>query len=139
MPKKLLFVTVLLLLVSVQALAASCDLRCSLMGTSAQGHAWHADEPMSHCFGMSMERSQGDKLTASDSCAGTTCGTELKAINKGAGQHDAESSKLLVSAVALLVDPPGNSALSRTTVFASFSRSSDSRPLAQRPGSSLRI
>ena len=139
MPKKLLFVTVLLLLVSVQALAASCDVRCSLMGASPHGHAWHADERMSHCSGMSMESDKGASLSASDSCAATTCGTELKAINKGSDQNDAGSSKLLVSAVALLVDPFGSSGPSRTTAFASLSRGSDSRPLAQRPGSSLRI
>src|SRR6266849_2921201 len=139
MPKKLLFVTVLLLLVSVQALAASCDVRCSLMGTSTHVHAWHADERMSHCFGMSMESDKGASLSASDSCAATTCGTELKAINKGSDQNDPGSSKLLVSAVALLVDSFGSSGPSRTTAIASVSRGSDSRPLAQRPGSSLRI
>jgi hypothetical protein len=139
MPKKLLFVTVLLLLVSVQALAASCDVRCSLMGTSTHVHAWHADERMSHCSGMSMESDKGASLSASDSCAATTCGTELKAINKGSDQNDPGSSKLLVSAVALLVDSFGSSGPSRTTAIASVSRGSDSRPLAQRPGSSLRI
>src|SRR5712664_2409079 len=129
MPKKLLFVTVLLLLVSVQALAASCDVRCSLMGTSTHGHAWHADERMSHCSGMSMDSEKGASLTASDSCA-ATCGTELKAINNSADQNDADSSQLLVSAVALLVDPFGSSGSNRTTAFASLSRISDSRPLA---------
>src|SRR5216683_4293077 len=139
MPKKLLFVTVLLLLVSVQALAASCDVRCSLMGTSTHVHAWHADERMSHCSDMSMDSDKGASLSASDSCAATTCGTELKAINKGSDQNDPGSSKLLVSAVALLVDSFGGSGPNRTTLFASLSQRSDSRPLAQRPGSSLRI
>ena len=139
MPKKLLFVTVLLLLVSVQALAASCDVRCSLMGTSTHVHAWHADERMSHCSGMSIESDKGASLSASDSCAATTCGTELKAINKGSDQNDPGSSELLVSAVALFVDSFGSSGPSRTTAIASVSRGSDSRPLAQRPGSSLRI
>ena len=139
MPKKLLFVTVLLLLVSVQALAASCDVRCSLMGASPHGHAWHADERMSHCSGMSMDSDKGASLTASDSCAATSCGTELKAINKSTDQSDADSSKLLVSVVALLIDPFGSNGPSKTTAIASLSRRSDSRPLAQRPGSSLRI
>jgi hypothetical protein len=139
MPKKLLFVTVLLLLVSVQALAASCDVSCSLMGASPHGHAWHADERMSHCSGMSMDSDKGVNLSASDSCTATTCGTELKAINKSSDQNDADSSKLLVSAVALLIDPFGSNGPSKTTAIASLSRRSDSRPLAQRPGSSLRI
>ena len=139
MPKKLLFVTVLLLLVCVQALAASCDVRCSLMGASPHGHPWHAHERMSHCSGMSMDSDKGASLTASDSCAATSCGTELKAINKSTDQSDADSSKLLESVVALLIDPFGSNGPSKTTAIASLSRRSDSRPLAQRPGSSLRI
>jgi len=140
MPKKLLFTTVLLLLVSVQALAASCDVRCSLMGASTHGHDRPAqgDERMSDCSRMSMDSDKGTSVTASDSCSATTCRTELKAINNSTDRNDADSSKLLVS-VALLVDPLGNSELNRTSVFASLSRRSDSRPLAQRPGSSLRI
>lgn len=137
MPKKLLFVTVLLLLVGVQALAVSCDLRCSLMGVSTDSHALHSDMQTPHCHGMSMEQDKQASLTANDSCAPTGCWTELKAIVKSADQNDA--SKLLVSAVALLVDPFGSSEPHRTTTFASVGRSSDSRPLAQRPGSSLRI
>jgi hypothetical protein len=131
--------TVLLLLVSVQVLTRSCDVRCSLMGASTDHHALQTDDQMAHCHGVSMESSKGASLTASDSCAATTCGTELKAINKSADQNEADSSKLLVSAVALLVDPFGNSGPNRTTAVASLGRRSDSRPLAQRPGSSLRI
>jgi hypothetical protein len=67
MPKKIFFVTVLLLLVSVQALAASCDLRCSLMGASTDSHALQTDIQMPHCQGMSMERGKGARLTANDS------------------------------------------------------------------------
>jgi hypothetical protein len=139
MLRKLLFVTVLLLLVSVQALTASCDVRCSLMRASTDSHASHSDEQMADCHGMSMERSPGASLIAGDSCAATTCGTELKAIVKSADQSDAYAGKLLVSAVALLADPFGSTVSSRTIGFRSFSRTLDSRPLAQRPGSSLRI
>src|SRR5260370_9512926 len=98
MPKNILFVTVLLLIVSVQALAVSCDLRCSMMGASAGGHALQTDMQMPHCQGMSMEREQGASLTANNSCATTTCGTELKAIVKSADQSDASAGKLLISA-----------------------------------------
>jgi hypothetical protein len=139
MPKKLLFITVLLLLVSVQALAAGCNVRCALMGVSADRHALQTDERMADCHGMSMEAVQGASLTASDSCPANSCGTELRAINKSTDQSDADSSKVLVSAVALLVDPFGNNGPNRTATFATLSRSSDRRPLAQRPGSSLRI
>src|SRR5260370_18978957 len=127
MPKKILFVTVLLLLVSVQALAVSCDLRCSMMGASAGGHALQTDMEMPHCQGMVMEREQGASLTANNSCATTTCGTELKAIVKSADQSDASAGKLLISAVAMLVDPFGSTAAKRTTPFTSVGQSGDSR------------
>jgi hypothetical protein len=139
MAKKLLFVTVLLLLVSVQALSASCDIRCSLMGASTHSHALHTGTQMPHCHGMSLDQDEQPSLTASDSCDPTGCGTGFPAITKSADRSDAVSSKLLISNVALLVDPFGSSAASRITAFASLSRTSDSRPLAQRPGCSLRI
>jgi hypothetical protein len=139
MAKKILFATVLLLLVSVQALSASCDLRCSLMGTSTHSHALHNDAQMADCQGMSMDHGKETNLTASDTCSHDGCGIELKAIVKSTDQSDAHAGKLLVSAVALLVDPFGGSAPSTTTNFAVFRRNGDSRPLAQRPGSSLRI
>jgi hypothetical protein len=135
--KKLLFVTVLLLLVSVQALTVTCDVRCSLMGGSTDSHALRADLQMPHCHGMSMGQDKQVCLNASDSCAPTGCGTELKAIVKSVNQNDA--GKLLVSAVALLAGPFGSGESDRTTASASLTRRSDSRPLVQRPGSSLRI
>jgi hypothetical protein len=138
MLKKLLFVTVLLLLVSVQTLTVSCDLRCSLMGASIDCHALRTDMQMPHCHGMSKEQNKQTSLTASQSCAHTACRTELKAITKSADQKVAGSSRLLVSAVALLVAPfEGGS--NKPDTIASLSRTSDSRPLVQRPGSSLRI
>jgi hypothetical protein len=136
MRKKLLFVTVLLLLVSVQALTVSCDLRCSLMGASTDSHALRADLQMPDCHGMSMGQDKQVCLHASDSCAPTGCGTELTAIFKSVDQNDA--GKLLVS-VALLAGPFGDRESDRTTASASLTRRSDSRPLVQRPGSSLRI
>lgn len=86
-----------------------------------------------------MEQEKQTSLTASDSCNPTGCGTVFQAIIKSTDRSDAVSSKLLVSAVALLIDPFGSSAPGRITAFALLSRTSDSRPLAQRPGSSLRI
>jgi len=139
MPKKILLVTVLLLLVSVQARAVSCDLRCSLMGASTDGHALHSDGQITDCHGMSMDHGKETNLTARDTCSRNGCGTELKAIVKSADQSDVYAGKLLVSAVALLDDPFGGTTPSRTTTFAVFRLNSDSRPLAQRPGSSLRI
>jgi len=139
MPKKILFATVLLLLVSVQALAVSCDLRCSLMGASRHSHALHNGGQMTDCHGMSMDDGKETNVTASDTCSHNSCGTELKAIVKSADQNDACAGKLLVSTVALLVDPFGGTTPSRIHTFAVFRQNGDSRPLAERPGSSLRI
>ncbi len=141
MLKKFLFVAVLLLFVSVQALTASCDLRCLLMGASTGCHTSQTNECMPHCHDKSMEQDKQAGVIATNSCApgGCGCGTGLTAITKSADQNDAGRSKLLVSAVALLVDPSGNSGSNRTTALAALSRRSDSRPHAQRRGSSLRI
>ena len=138
MVKKILFVAVLLLLVSVQAMTVSCDLRCSLMRASTGCHDMQTSEPMAHCHGMSMDQDKQASVSSSDSCAHSVCRTELTAITKSADQNDAGPSKLLVSAVASLVAPFGTNEQSRTVGFASISRS-ETRPLAQRPGSSLRI
>lgn len=137
MVKKILFVAVLLLLVSVQVMTVGCDLRCSLMRASTGCHMQTA-EPMAHCHGMSMEQDKQASVSSTDSCTHSVCRTELTAITKSADQNDAGPSKLLVSAVASLVDPLGSNERSRAAGFVSFSRS-ETRPLAQRPGSSLRI
>ena len=86
-----------------------------------------------------MDHDNETNLTADDTCSHNGCGTELKAIVKSADHSDAYAGKLLVSAVALLVDSFGGTRPSRTTTFAVFKRNSDSRPLAQGSGSSLRI
>jgi hypothetical protein len=139
MPKKIFFVTVLLLLISVQALTVSCDVRCSLMGASMDSRTSHSDMKMPHCHGMSMGQDKQPNLTASDSCGPGGCGTQLNAIAKSVDQKNAGSSKLLVSAVALFADPFGSSGTNSRRVLASLSPTSDSRPLVQRPGASLRI
>src|SRR5882757_5962750 len=108
MVKKLLFLAVLLLLVSVQAMMVSCDLRCSLMRASTGCHDMQTPQPMAHCHGMSMEQDKQTSVSSSDSCTHSVCRTELTAITKSADQNDAGPSKLLVSAVASLVDPFGS-------------------------------
>src|SRR5260370_35478061 len=105
MAKKILFATVLLLLVSVQALAASCDLRCSLMGASTHSHALHNDGQMADCHGMSMDHGKETNLTASDICSHNACGTEVKANVKSAAQSDASAEHHLERPVAPLSHP----------------------------------
>src|SRR6266567_6581218 len=118
MLRKLLWVAVLSLIVSVQALTVNCDLRCSLMGISTDSHASHADMQMPHCHGMSMEQDKQTSVTGNDCCAPNACGAQLKAFAQNAGQSD--SSKLLVLAVIRFVDPCGNSGSDDSTAFASL-------------------
>ena len=147
MPRKFFLIAVLLLLVSAQALAANCDLRCSLMQSSMHSRASHGAGPMTQCPSMAMQgnheqRGQGKCLTANDSCAHNGCGIGLNSINKIGNPDEAGPGKLLASAVALLIDPaidPSGSSGPNRTSRALLSPSSDSRPLARRPGSSLRI
>lgn len=139
MIRKLLSSAALLLLVIVQALAVNCDLRCSLMGASTDCHTLHTDSKMPHCHGMSMERDKQISLTASRSCAPTGCSTQLTALTKSTDQKDAGSGNLLVLTAVWLDDPLENDLSNGPTTFRLLSRTSDSRPLAQRPGSSLRI
>ncbi len=139
MLKKFLFAAVVLLFVSVQAMTVSCDLRCSLMGASTDCRVVQADAQMPHCHGMSMEHGKQDSVAASDSCAPAGCKGEVTAIVKSVDQNDIAAGKLPVSAVALSVDLMGNRGPSRASSFAALSQSSEARPLALRPGSSLRI
>ncbi len=139
MLKKLHMIAALLLLVSVQALSVNCDLRCSLMGVSKYGHALHAGMQMAHCHGMSIEQREQTSVAANDCCSTTGCGIPLHAIFKSTAQDADGSSIPLLSAAASLADPFGNSNSNHPSAFLSLSRSSDSEPLAQRPGISLRI
>jgi hypothetical protein len=145
MPKKLFLIAVSLLLVSAQALAANCDLRCALMRHAMQNHGSDGALQMAHCQGMAMQQSsdgqggQGTCLTANSSCAHNGCGIGLNSINKSGNQDEAGPGKLLASAVALFIGPSRSSGPDRSSSRASLRQKSDGRPLAQRPGSSLRI
>src|SRR5882724_4173939 len=101
--RKILWVVVLSLIVSAQALTVNCDLRCSLMGVSTGGHLSQADMQMPHCHGMSMERDKQTSVTSNGCCPPSSCGAQLKAIAKNAGQNDAGSSRPLVLAVIRFV------------------------------------
>jgi hypothetical protein len=138
MLKKLLIIAASFVLVSVQALSVNCDLRCSLMGAK-HVHALHAGMQMAHCHGMSMEQHEQTSVAANDCCSSTVCMVSPTAIPKSTAQDTDGSSELLRSAMALSADLLGDSNSNQITAFLSFSRSSDSRPLAERPGISLRI
>jgi hypothetical protein len=110
-----------------------------LMRASRGCRAVQADAQMPHCHGMSMEQGKQASVAASDSCAPASCKGEVTAIVKSVDQNDTAAGKLPISAVASSADLMANRGPSRATSFAALSRSSEARPLALRPGSSLRI
>lgn len=138
MAKKFLFVAVLLLTVGAQSMIVSCDLRCTLMRASTGCHAVETAGAMVNCHGMSMAPDNQASVSSSDSCPRSGCSTDLTAITKSAAQNDSDPSRHLESAVASMSYLIGSNEHSTNTGFASFRRSG-TRPLTQRPGSSLRI
>jgi hypothetical protein len=109
------------------------------MGVPTHTHAAHADTQMSHCQGMSMGQDKQTSAAADDGCAPNGCGTQWNAFFKSADRNDAKSNSILFSFAVLLADPSQSVDSNNLTVSASLKRRGDSRPLAQRPGSSLRI
>ncbi len=140
MARKFIFAIVISLLLGVQALSASCDVRCTSMGVmpdpiSAQ-HDSHTNASTPHCHHLSASSDKQASLTANDPCGTTLCRTDLKAITKHANQNSAELGRLLFSTITLPVDPLANTAHGQAPSTAHFSP--DDTPLAQRPAS-LRI
>src|SRR5579863_7777033 len=88
MLKRFIAVSVLLLVASVQALAANCELRCTMMARSNQACGIHSvvesshDHAM-HCHGMSMEPAKGDHAISADThCKASVCKIRLDAVAK---------------------------------------------------------
>jgi hypothetical protein len=139
MARNFIFAMLLSLLVSVQALAASCDIRCTSMESSTDCHSMQAAGPTAHCHSHTLQASDESRFTANHSCASSPCRTDLTATSKSAYPSDAKTSgRLLLSSAVLLTDPFQNIAPAGATSLA-FARPGGSSPLAQRPGSSLRI
>ncbi len=130
-----------MLLASTQVFAAGCDLRCSLMVTaSPSGHfSSHSEMKMAHCHHIVIDSGTTANFFSNDSCQDTGCESDLPAAVKNTEQKNADASDLQDATVALFASLPEISQTNRVTPSATLNRRSDSRPLASRPGSSLRI
>src|SRR5579871_3987433 len=88
MLKRFIAVSVLLLVSSVQALTANCELRCTMMARSNQTCGTHSVVELSHdhamhCHGMSMEPAKGNHAISADThCRASVCKIRLEAVAK---------------------------------------------------------
>ena len=147
MLKRFISVSVLLLVVAVQALAADCELRCATMvaapGHNECGNVKHARASSTqavHCHGRSMESSEGNQsVSAIGHCRASLCKLQSEAIAKQSGVKDLKSqaSAILFPVQAILDLTARGSA--QSTIGRSVSRPETRAPLDLRPGSSLRI
>jgi hypothetical protein len=147
MIRKCILATALLLLATVQTLAANCDLRCSLMPDSSESHqcghnlqtAPGNDRAM-HCHGLSMDTSNTCSSVLSGSgCGITICQTHLDAIDKNFSPNESASRLISVTIPSLLNHSVSDSTLITSSICRPSSRRDTSAPLELRPGSSLRI
>jgi hypothetical protein len=147
MIRKSILVTALLLLATVQTLAANCDLRCSLMPDSSVSHecGHHlqtvpgSDRAM-HCHGMSMDATtECSSILSGPGCGVTICRARLDAIDKNFSPNESTSRPISVAIPGLRNHSEDESPLMPSSVHRSPDRRDTSAPLDLRPGTSLRI
>jgi hypothetical protein len=147
MIRKSILVTALLLLATVQTLAANCDLRCSLMPDSSLSHecGHHlqtvpgSDRAM-HCHGMSMDAStECSSILTGPGCGVTICRARLDAIDKNFSPNESTSRPISIAIPGLRNHSEEESPLMPSSVHRSPDRRDTSAPLDLRPGTSLRI
>lgn len=144
--RKSILVTALLLLAAVQALAADCDLRCSLMAVSSGSHGCgheqtsQGQEQAMHCHGMSMDADHPCNSAMSGSgCPGTVCRARLDAIDKKLSADESTSKSVSATGPAILIHSADEGTRREFSAHRSLDRRNASSPLDLRPGSSLRI
>ena len=147
MIRKSILVTALLLLATIQTLAANCDLRCSLMPDSSVSHecghhlqtAAGNDRAM-HCHGMSMDATtKCSSVVSGSGCGVTICRARLDAIDRNCSPHESASRPISVTIAGLRIHSEHESTLMKSSVHRSPDRRDTCAPLELRPGSSLRI
>jgi hypothetical protein len=147
MIRKSILVTALLLLATVQTLAANCDLRCSFMANSSGSHECgghlrtvHGHDQAMHCHGMSRDTGNecGSVLSGSG-CGVAVCRTRLDAIDKNSSPNESASKSISVTIPALSINSVDVNPLIPSSVHRSPDRRDTNAPLDLRPGSSLRI
>jgi hypothetical protein len=147
MIRKSILVTALLLLATVQTLAANCDLRCSLMPDSSVSH--ECGHPLQtapgndraiHCHGMPMNATpECSSILSGPGCGVTICRARLDAINKNSSPNQLTSRPISFAIPGLPVHSQTEGTLRTSSARRSADRRDTSAPLELRPGSSLRI
>jgi hypothetical protein len=147
MIRKSILVTALLLLATVQTLAANCDLRCSLMPDSSVSHECGHDlqtvpgnDRAMHCHGRSIDAAtECSSILSGPGCGVTMCRARLDAIDKNSSPNELTSRPISVTIPGLPIHSEDESTLLPSSVHRSPDRRDTSAPLDLRPGSSLRI
>ncbi|SRR6266700_189212 len=146
MLKKLIVVTVVLLLAAVQALAVTCDLRCSLNSISAGSHgcsrhgATESRHPTKNqCHG-SATNSRVNVISAVNcgDCDASTCNTHLETVVKKSTGDESLSNLIVMSTPAEMIRVFDEFSF-RSSLHRTLERQNTSAQLELRPGSSLRI
>jgi hypothetical protein len=145
MLRRFIAVLVLLLVASVQALAANCELRCTMMARSNQACGSHSpaeskSEHAMHCHGMPMDPDQGDHGVSADShCKVSVCKFRLEALAKQSLTTESLSRSSTSPDFAQL--PSDLSAVTslQLSLSRSFRLQDERSPLDVRPGTTLRI
>ena len=140
MIRKSILVTALLLLATVQTLAANCDLRCSSMVSPSRFSDCGNDAHMAHCHGMSMDCSNdGSSGVSGLSCGASVCQAEFLAISKHSTPDELFSRHYATVVTSPLVRPLEGSVGTTSSTGRPPDPLHPGAPLDLRPGSSLRI
>jgi hypothetical protein len=142
MLRKLISLSILLLLASVQALAANCELRCALVMASPEnpGCSHHVRSELSHCHGMPMESDQPQhSMYGSGHCQASVCEFQLQAIAKKSAMEESLSTAVATAVFAQWSGAFIPDSANLTLIRRSSGRPETQRPLEVRPGTSLRI
>jgi hypothetical protein len=142
--RKSIVVTVMLLLAVVQALAVTCDLRCSLMtiSTGSQTCGNHVASESSRatkkqCHATATDSGRNPALSDGN-CDASICKAQLEALVKKSSGDELLLNHTAISTPAKLICVFDEFSLIRSPLHRSPQQNA-SAPLDLRPGSSLRI
>jgi hypothetical protein len=156
MIRKSILVTALLLLATVQMLAASCDLRCSLMvgmvgmpgmagsvenhDVGSHGQMARGNDHGMHCHGMPMYAdNRCNSVLSGSGCGAAVCRARLDAIGKKSSPDELTSKAVAATVLTTLILSADQNTWTTSSARRSPDRPDALAPLDLRSGSSLRI
>ena len=150
MIRKSILVTALLLLATVQMLAASCDLRCSLMvgmagsvgnhDVGSHGQMARGNDHVMHCHGMPIYAdNQCNSVLSGSGCGAAVCRPGLDAIGKKFSPDELTSKAVAATVPTILILSADQNTWTTSSARRSPDRPDALAPLDLRSGSSLRI